>query len=164
MSRRLGIVLGGCVGLGILLFLGYYWATHRDGERDKNPPLLTERDLHIINTGYLNFYIVYQRPPTDLDEFAPFVVATTIPESWRKHEEECLRHLKEGKYVVVWKPRGPVKSNESTVVTAYERRTAEEGGYVIFADARVQWMSPAELEQATRSEPSSRSEPGTARL
>jgi hypothetical protein len=127
----------------ILLFVGC--------QRSSTPPPLTKIHLLNLNLAYSNFCATNGRSPSNLDELAPFVVTTVFPESHRKREEETLRELREGNYVVVWKQQGALEAKQGTdIVTGYEKRTPETGGFVVFADGRVERMSAEELERRTR--------------
>jgi hypothetical protein len=75
------------------------------------------------------------------------------PESRVSWDAETLRALKKGKYVVVWDQQGALKARTGTdIITAYEQQAAESGGFVLFADGRVEWMSAEELERNMRRE------------
>ena len=113
------------------------------------PDALTRSQLMSLDLGYSNFCAAYGRAPANVEEFAPLLVATTFPASTRQQEEECLRLLKEGQYAVSWNGEDTLKAaDNSYIVTAYETRTAKEGGFVIFADMRVEWMTPEEFAKA----------------
>ena len=122
----------GFLCLSILLCIGC--------QGTSTPPPLTKIHLLNISLAYANFCDTNGRPPSNLDELAPFVVAT-----------ETLHELREGKFVVIWNQKGAFGARQGTdVLVAYEQQTPERGGFVVFADGRVQRMSPVELERGTR--------------
>jgi len=141
--RTASVAVTGFLCLSILLCSGC-----RDSS---TPPPLTKIHLLNINLAYSNFCDTNGRPPSNFDELEPFVVGTVFPESRRKREEETLRELRDGKYVVIWNQKGAFGARQGTeVLVAYEQQTPERGGFVVFADGRVQRMSPEELERATQ--------------
>lgn len=115
------------------------------------PSTLTELNLLTIRLAYTNFCISQQTSPSNLEELAPFLVSTVFPESHRKMEEECLRQIQEGKYIVIWNQQGVADSKKGTdILVAYEQRAAEKGGFGVYADRRVEWLSREEVERASR--------------
>jgi hypothetical protein len=147
MQRTPRTVPAGCLWLAVLLVHGCQPA----GTTVPTPSSLTNAQLKSFNLAYWNFNCSTGRSPANIEEFAPFLVGTVFPESHRKMEEECLRLLRAGQYVVIWNQPGVLNAKDGTdIVTAYESRTVEKGGFVIFADGRVQWMTPVEFEQVTR--------------
>jgi hypothetical protein len=124
---------------------------------------MTNAHLKTLHFAYRIFCSAYKRAPTNIDEFTPYLVSTVYPDSGRKLEEECLRQVKAGKYVVVWNQPGVLDAKEGTdILIAYEARVAEGGGFAVFADGRVQWMTTGELERATRREKAPPAAPGTS--
>ena len=125
-----------------LLFLGC--------QHSSTPPPLTKMHLLNLNLAYTNFCDTHGRAPRNLDDLAPFVVGTVFPESHRKREEETLQELREGNFVVVWNRLGAMEAKQGTsVITGYEKRVPESGGFVVYADGRVEWMSAEELKRVT---------------
>ena len=113
------------------------------------PTQATAAQLKSINRGYVIFCGMADRAPANLEEYAPYLVCTVIPQEVRDREEECLRQLRAGHYEMVWNQHGVLDAKQrSRIVTAYERRTVAVGGFVVFADERVRWMNPEELHQA----------------
>jgi len=108
----------------------------------------TNAKLKNINLAYCNYCTSYGRAPVNVEELAPFVISTVFPESHRRMEEEWLRQLKQGETVVIWNQKDVSGEKEGTaLVTAYEKRTPVQGGFVVYADGRVEWRTPAELER-----------------
>jgi uncharacterized protein (TIGR03067 family) len=123
----------------------------QQGSQKPSPSPTTKAKLIGINFAYHNFCAVFRKSPGKIEELAPYVVGTTFPESFRKMEEEWLAELKKGEIVVIWSQQGAVDAKKGTdIVTAYERRTPIEGGFVVFADGRVEWMTPAEFERTPK--------------
>lgn len=105
--------------------------------------------LKRINIAYCNYCTAYGKAPANVEKLRPYLVCTDFPASERKWEEEILQLLKQGEIVVIWNQKAVSdKMKKGTgVVTAYEKRTPIQGGFVGYSDGRVEWSTPAELEQ-----------------
>jgi hypothetical protein len=149
--------------LTVSLFLGCQGSSDQESSRDAIPSPVTKAELSIINIGYHEFCADKGKPPRNLDDLAPYIALTEFPQSRRKMEEECLRQLKEGKYLVLWNRQGVWEAKEGTdIITACEQRTGESGGFVVFADGRVKWLSREEYQKATPAVKNGRSRPSAA--
>lgn len=143
MARKFGFPSSLLLWLVVFLFLG----CRRSPESSEAPSPATQANLSNINIAYCMFCDVNDRGPANVDEFFPYVDPTGVLESERKRAEERLRLLKQGDIDLVWNQKGVSDAKEGTeLVTAYEKRTAVQGGFVVFADGRVEWKAPAELE------------------
>jgi hypothetical protein len=141
MPRKIDAWTAALFWITVLLFAGC--------QRSATPPRLTKIHLQAINLTYLSFCDVNGKPPSNLDELAPFIMQ--VPEEHPIWDEEILRALREGKYVVIWNQKGALEVRQGTdVITAYEQDAPERGGFVVFADGQVHWMSAEELERATQ--------------
>lgn len=146
MLRKFGFSVSCSLWLVLLLLLGC--RRSQEGTESKTPSPSTNAKLMDINLAYCNYCAVYGRAPANVEELAPFLVSTVFPESHRKMEEEWLQQLKQGEIVVIWKQKDVSREKEGTaLVTAYEKGTPVQGGFVVYADGRVEWRTPAELEQ-----------------
>ncbi len=160
MLRGFSLLATGSFWAAVLISLGCQRSPSGEGAGGATPSPLVNSRLKNLNVAYYNFCAVNGRSPGGIDELAPYLVSTTFPESHREMEEECLRDLKEGKYSVIWNQQGVLEAKAGTdILTAYESRVAEGGGFVVFADGRVQYMTPGELEQATARHKPQRAEP-----
>jgi hypothetical protein len=150
MSRRFSTLLAALLSLAVSLVLGCQPSSNQQGTASEIPSALLKAKLYGISLGYHEFSLVNKRPPDNIDELAPFLVGTIYPPSAQEREQECLREIKEGKYVVIWNQQGAGEAKKGTdILLAYEQRTLERGGFVVFADGRVEWMSSQDLERAT---------------
>jgi uncharacterized protein (TIGR03067 family) len=115
---------------------------------NKAPSHATSAKLLNINIAYCMFYDVNGRGPANVGEFSPYLEPTGFTESQRKIEEERLRELKKGDIVLVWNQKGVSEAMKGTpLMTAYEKRTAVQDGFVVFTNGHVEWKTPAELAQ-----------------
>lgn len=144
MARRFGFSVSCSLGLVVFLLLG----CRRSQESSETYSLATQAaNLSNINISYCMFCEVNGRGPANVDELFPYLDPTGFLESKRKLAEERLRLLKQGEIILVWNQAGVSDAKKGTdLVTAYEKRTAVRGGLVVFADGRVEWKTPAELE------------------
>jgi hypothetical protein len=138
----LAILVSGCQGS----------PSDEPAAKGTKPPALTSYQLKNIGLAYTNYGHVHRgKSPAKAEDLRPYLGGNVWPEESRKSEEECYQALIEGKYGVVWGLRDFDKVPKGTdIVHVYEMQALKTGGFVLFADFRIEWIAAADLEKAIK--------------
>jgi hypothetical protein len=98
-------------------------------------------DLKQIALAYHSFLGKEKRPPTSVEELAPYY----------EKDAALTAALKDGTYVVYWNVKLlELVSGTSNTVLGYEKDAPTKGGVVVFADGSVKTLSAEEFAKAAK--------------
>jgi hypothetical protein len=142
------------IAAGILLPLGvvaYLWIPELVSDWRGDP--VTKNQLKRIALAYWSFGDAYKdKAPTKLQDLHPFMHAQAWPPD--DGDQKAYGAVQNGRYTVVWGVKDFHKAKEgSKLLLVYETEAKKTTGFAIFADHRIERLTPEQLEKAIRETP-----------
>ena len=139
-KSKKGLVIGLCVGLGVLLIGGGVLAFFLIG-RGPAVDSQTQMDMKMIGLAYHTHLDVTRKPPARAEDLQAFLMESPT----------ALGRLKNGQVVFFWNVHiKDMTAGASNTILAYDKDTPAKGGLALFGDGSVRVLSLDEFQKTAK--------------